>query len=258
VVYDRTLNGTAVSNTINGDGRNEQVNGLGGADTLNGNGGDDRLDGGIGNDRLSGGDGNDILIGGAGNDTLTGGAGADVFLASVGGGADTLTDFLVGTDLIDVAAFGAYQSIVQSGADTLITLAGGVTMRLLNVTAATVTDASFVGLSPPPAAPLAMTPPTVFKAVTTDQASQGEDFSAVADVFVVTSEGGLANLADLQIDFARSDAGEIGELPVLRDDRGWMIGEGVDRLPALDRQDALTALADDRTPAPLQPWDWIL
>ena len=147
MVYDRTLNGTAVNNTINGDGRNEQINGLGGNDTLNGNGGTDRLDGGIGNDTLNGGDGDDILIGGTGTDTLTGGAGADVFVVSLSGGADTATDFLVGTDLIDLTAFGAYQSIAQSGADTLVTLGSGpsgTTLRLTGVTASTVTDASFL------------------------------------------------------------------------------------------------------------------
>ncbi|MBI1407934.1 MAG: hypothetical protein GC145_17605, partial [Caulobacter sp.] len=46
-----------------------------------------------------------------------------------------------------------YQSIAQDGADALVTLASGVTMRLSGVTASTVTDASFIGLPPPPPPP---------------------------------------------------------------------------------------------------------
>ena len=147
MVYTRTLTGTAASNVLVGDSRNEQINGLGGNDALYGNAGSDLLDGGIGNDTLNGGDGDDILIGGGGNDTLTGGIGADVFTVSLAGGADIVTDFVVGTDLIDITAFGAYQSIVQSGADTLITLASGVTLKLNNVTASFLTSASFIGRS---------------------------------------------------------------------------------------------------------------
>ena len=127
----QALTGNALNNTIIGDA---------GADTLSGLDGVDTLKGGAGADRL---------IGGAGNDTLSGGTEADVFVASVGGGADKVTDFLVGTDKLDVTAFGAYVSIVQSGADTIVTLAGGVTFRLTGVTAGTVTNASFIGLSGP-------------------------------------------------------------------------------------------------------------
>ena len=159
MTYTRTLSGTAGNNVLTGDSRNEQINGLGGNDFLSGNGGSDRLDGGTGNDNLNGGDGDDILIGGSGTDLLTGGAGADVFVVSSGGGADTVSDFVVGTDLIDLTAFGAYSSIVQSGSDTLITLSGGETLRLQGVSAGTVTDFSFLGLpaSLPSSSPLPAT-----------------------------------------------------------------------------------------------------
>ncbi|MDP2260453.1 MAG: M10 family metallopeptidase C-terminal domain-containing protein, partial [Caulobacter sp.] len=95
---------------------------------------------------ITGGAGADTINGGAGNDILAGGGGADIFLATAGGGEDTISDFVVGTDRIDVSAFGGYQSIVQAGGDTLVTVASGVTFRLTGVTAGTVTDASFIGL----------------------------------------------------------------------------------------------------------------
>jgi Ca2+-binding RTX toxin-like protein len=58
-----------------------------------------------GNDILNGGTGIDRIFGGEGNDTLTGGAGADRFVYSqmINNGADTITDFLVGTDKIILA-----------------------------------------------------------------------------------------------------------------------------------------------------------
>ena len=108
--------------------------------------------GGSGADTIIGNSVANHLQGDGGADTLTGGAGADVFVVTVGGGADVITDFTVGTDKIDATAYGAYQSIVQSGSDTIVTFATGVTETLRNVTASTVTADSFVGVSaaPPP------------------------------------------------------------------------------------------------------------
>ncbi len=67
-------------------------------------------------DTLNGGAGNDILIGGAGNDILTGGSGNDTFLfradacpALSSAGIDTITDFTVGQDKIQLG-----QSIFSS------------------------------------------------------------------------------------------------------------------------------------------------
>ncbi len=164
VATGQTLTGNALANVITGgdggdtlggaDGNDTLTGGLG-ADVAYGGAGVDKLYGGDDNDLLSGGDdadrlygeaGADTLVGGAGNDTLEGGAGADIFVATVGGGVDTISDFVVGEDKIDLSAFGAYTTIIQSGADTVVTFAAGTSMRLKNVTASTVTDASFVGL----------------------------------------------------------------------------------------------------------------
>ena len=132
------ITGTAAGETLNGSAAADHIVSLGGADTLNGAGADDWLEGG---------EGDDTLNGGAGSDSLTGGAGADVFVATGGGGADTVTDFVVGTDRIDVSAFGSIVGVTQQGADALVTVATGVTFLLLNTTASVVTSASFIGLA---------------------------------------------------------------------------------------------------------------
>jgi Ca2+-binding RTX toxin-like protein len=148
---------------------NDQFDGDAGNDELYGYGGNDLLKGGSGDDRLDGGRGNDILIGGTGLDTLVGGFGADTFtVGTIGEGLDTILDFEVGTDLIDLRGifagppfggsgpFSRYQqfvTIVQVGNDSLINIdsdgnGSGTTqttlLTLLNVTASTLTSQSFI------------------------------------------------------------------------------------------------------------------
>jgi Ca2+-binding RTX toxin-like protein len=95
------INGTgnSLDNTLTGNGANNVLDGGLGNDWLNGGAGADTLNGGDGNDTLKGGDGNDTLNGGAGIDTLNGGANSDTFVfGTLTGGADTVQDFLSGTD----------------------------------------------------------------------------------------------------------------------------------------------------------------
>jgi serralysin len=161
------ITGTAAAETLTGTGQADHILGLGGADLIRAGGGDDWLEGGddadrlfgdagadileggAGNDNIQGGDGDDVMTGGAGTDILVGGLGADTVVITVGGGADGMLDFQLGVDLIDVTAYGGYQSIQQKGADTLITFATGVTLKLKNILAANLTDASFIGLAGP-------------------------------------------------------------------------------------------------------------
>jgi Ca2+-binding RTX toxin-like protein len=95
-------------------------------DTLTGSAAANILSGGAGNDILNGGAGNDTLIGGAGKDALTGGAGADIFSFSTttesakGTNRDVITDFVRGTDKIDLSAIDANVFVTGNQAFTLI------------------------------------------------------------------------------------------------------------------------------------------
>jgi VCBS repeat-containing protein len=106
-----SLTGTGGEDVLNGDNGNDVLSGLGGHDLLVGGNGNDVLLGGSGNDilvgengtdLLSGGDGRDVLAGGNGNDGLEGGAGADIFQFGKGGGTDTVVDFEVGVDRLEL------------------------------------------------------------------------------------------------------------------------------------------------------------
>ncbi|RYU68289.1 tandem-95 repeat protein [Aliivibrio finisterrensis] len=94
-----------------------------GDDYLNGGNDNDGLRGGSGNDILDGGSGNDILIGGLGDDILTGGTGEDIFKwvdqgvdNSLDNGTDTIKDFTVGEDLIDLTEIiGGDDDVINMG-----------------------------------------------------------------------------------------------------------------------------------------------
>ena len=86
-----------------------------------------------GNDRLIGHDGGDYLDGGEDDDTLTGGIGidADFFVWSTGGGTDTVTDFELGIDKIDLIGalgFGSFADliVIQNGDNAEIVLGSGL------------------------------------------------------------------------------------------------------------------------------------
>lgn len=91
------------------------VPGTEGNDSLSGSDANEIFQGLAGNDTIDGGAGDDILVGGAGVDNLTGGAGADIFRFSsqsdsyrtaTTGSVDTITDFDVTQDRIDLADLG--------------------------------------------------------------------------------------------------------------------------------------------------------
>lgn len=110
-------------------GRGDDVlSGGDGRDHLHGGRGGDRLDGGAGNDKLYGGRGGDVLEGGAGNDKMWGGEGCDVFaFGARDGGRDTIYDFNVCEDKLDLSALGIADSfedldLRQRGHKTVVTL----------------------------------------------------------------------------------------------------------------------------------------
>ena len=103
-----------------------RITGTAGSDTLTGSVGGDSLFGLGGNDNLVGGEGDDILVGAAGADAMTGGSGSDTFryLATSDSTAavqDTITDFVTGTDRIDLTALNPTSVSVGR-------LAGGVSV----------------------------------------------------------------------------------------------------------------------------------
>ncbi|NIL98860.1 MAG: calcium-binding protein, partial [Planctomycetales bacterium] len=95
------------------------------ADTLTGGTGNDLLWGDAGNDTLVGGDGDDILMDGEGVDWLTGGDGADVFVFKSDGVADTVADFDLGTDRLDLSGWGMIYRVEDL---TLQSTANGATI----------------------------------------------------------------------------------------------------------------------------------
>ena len=114
LVSIENVTGTNFNDSLVGDGGANGMQGADGNDFIDGGAGNDRLSGGGGNDTLKGNVGDDVLIGSAGADKLDGGGGADVFkyfsAKDSGVGAtlrDVITDFVHGTDKIDLNAIDA-------------------------------------------------------------------------------------------------------------------------------------------------------
>ncbi len=112
---------------------------LSGIENLVGSAQGDTLTGDAGANRINGAGGNDTILGGDGDDVLIGGAGSDTFDFGAGHGADTINDFVSGTDKLDLSAFFNLFSEVQAaatqvGANTVINTGSG-TITLLGFTA---------------------------------------------------------------------------------------------------------------------------
>jgi Ca2+-binding RTX toxin-like protein len=94
--------GLAVDLSGIGQGQGWNVTNAGPSTTITGSQFSDVLTGGSSSDVLNGGAGNDRLHGGKGADILTGGAGADTFRLSGDTKTDHITDFLSGTDRMEL------------------------------------------------------------------------------------------------------------------------------------------------------------
>lgn len=165
-----TINGQVAPNEINGSSGNDRgtaaLRGSAGRYQIDALAGNDQLYGYGGDDILLGGRGNDTLVGGSGNDTMTGGAGNDMFVfakltaleneTSPELGNDLVTDFATGIDRIDVTGLGlAWRnadadlddgfSIVQSGSDVLIIVAGQGSLMLANTALSDLGRGDFFG-----------------------------------------------------------------------------------------------------------------
>ncbi len=97
------INGLGGNDTIQGDAGNDILEGGTGDDLLFGEKGNDRLFGNEGNDQVQGGDGDDLLSGDLGDDVLFGQSGRDRFLLTLTTGTDTINDFQVKNDLLQIS-----------------------------------------------------------------------------------------------------------------------------------------------------------
>ena len=123
---------------FNGDARSYIENAIGGS------GGDTLVGNAVGN----------RLGGGAGADTLTGGGGDDTFVFGAGDGADIVTDFVAGggtLDEIDLSRISGFDTIAdvlavatQSGANTVLSFAAGLTLTLQNVSLSSLSADDFI------------------------------------------------------------------------------------------------------------------
>ncbi len=92
------------------------INGLGGDDVITGSWGDDIILGGGGNDTLDGGGGDDLLAGGSGSDTFV--------LNDANDGVDTIIDFTVDEDVIDLSGVTGVITYEQRDDDAVMLVDG--------------------------------------------------------------------------------------------------------------------------------------
>ncbi|SLN71521.1 Poly(beta-D-mannuronate) C5 epimerase 7 [Roseovarius albus] len=103
----------------------------------------DTIDGGAGDDRIYGQEGDDLITGGLGDDYIEGGIGEDVFSITENGGFDTIGDFVIGEDLLDVSTLPdgsgglvdtSNVTVTSDGeAGSILTFSNGEQVRLVGV-----------------------------------------------------------------------------------------------------------------------------
>ena len=88
----------------------------------------------------------DVIAGGVGNDTLNGNGGADTFVFEPGDGADVISDFEDGIDIIRfVGVPGSFSglSITDEGSDAVVTYDGMDSVRLTSISSTQITEDDF-------------------------------------------------------------------------------------------------------------------
>ena len=118
-ITDLDFGNTPINEIVGGKGDDTLV-GTGGFDSITGGRGEDELLGFEGNDTLDGSLGDDTLDGGLGNDVLTGSWGDDIFVLTTGEGADTITDFNNGNDLIGLSEGLTFADLSFAGNSILV------------------------------------------------------------------------------------------------------------------------------------------
>ncbi|NVK43860.1 MAG: cadherin-like domain-containing protein, partial [Oceanospirillaceae bacterium] len=143
-----TLGGGVGDDLLDGDDNDDLLWGRGGNDTVDGGTGDDMLYNGEGNDTVFGGVGDDTLWAGADDDRLSGGEGNDTFIFGANSGNDTISDFSLTDDTLNVqysgAGFETLADVQAAASDTtvgdnsglLIDLGNGQSVFLIGLTTA--------------------------------------------------------------------------------------------------------------------------
>lgn len=164
IFNDDAETGYKGNDTVIGGRGDDAIIMKGGRDSVAGGKGDDTISGGADADFLAGQKDDDVLngqggvdtiVGGRGDDTLTGGTGADDFVFFAHTGHDVITDFVVGSDDIDISASGladfaaltASGSMTDLGSGTLIDftdLGGSGTVFIAGVSLASLTAGDFI------------------------------------------------------------------------------------------------------------------
>ncbi|GAB5389207.1 MAG: hypothetical protein Alpg2KO_21750 [Alphaproteobacteria bacterium] len=116
------VNGGDGDDIIGADRGADVVRAGDGDDIVYGATGDDRLFGQEGDDTIYGGSGEDRIDGGAGTDSLYGGNHADIFVFSEGNDLDTVHDFRLGEDRVDLrqGPHDSFAELVDSGSLKMI------------------------------------------------------------------------------------------------------------------------------------------
>jgi serralysin len=145
--------GEGGNDTLFGGQSNDLILGGRNDDLLFGDRGADTIYGGRGNDTLLGGNGDDFLGGDFGVNILTGGGGSDRFVIQPSRGIDTVLDFNMGEDFLELADGLQFSdiSLEQNGLNTLVrsNSDGQSLMFLNNVIARTIGLSDFLSMPLP-------------------------------------------------------------------------------------------------------------
>ena len=139
------LQANSVTGTWYGFGFSHEVYGI---EHLRGSNHADSIRGDMNANLLEGRAGDDTLEGGGGNDTLTGGLGADVFMLGAGEGDDSITDFEIGIDSLDLSAMGLTDPELDALFNAAVDTAGGAVVDFLNGTTLTFEGLTALDIEP--------------------------------------------------------------------------------------------------------------